>query len=160
MPFMIRIDPCKKCGESNKLTRNRYNYQNNKWYLQSTCKDCERKSTQQHQQSYPERWRKYNKKYYSNWTEEKRQERLLKSHNRHKRLKHVLWDRELTEFVTEELHSLRKLRDLSTGIIWHVDHVIPLNGKEVSGLHIWNNLQLIPAKENYSKKNKWLVGGL
>lgn len=160
MPFILRIDPCKKCGESNKLTRNRYNYQNNKWYLQSICKDCERKITQQHQQSHPERWRKYNKKYYSNRSEEKRQERLLKSHNRHKRLKRVNWDIELTEFVTEEAHNLRKLRDELFNFKWHVDHIIPLNGNKVSGLHIWNNLQVIPAKLNYSKKNRLLEGGL
>jgi len=35
----------------------------------------------------------------------------------------------------------------------HVDHVIPLQGKLVSGLHCWENLQLMHGSENSSKGN-------
>ena len=37
----------------------------------------------------------------------------------------------------------------------HVDHVIPLQGKAISGLHIETNLQWLPASDNLRKNNSW-----
>ena len=38
---------------------------------------------------------------------------------------------------------------------FEVDHIIPLNGKTVSGLHILSNLQVLPISVNRSKGNKF-----
>lgn len=43
-----------------------------------------------------------------------------------------------------------------TGIKHHVDHDIPLRGKNVCGLHCENNLRIIPAKINLQKRNKFI----
>jgi hypothetical protein len=38
-----------------------------------------------------------------------------------------------------------------TGIKYEVDHIIPLQGKNVCGLHVSNNLQVIPMVHNRQK---------
>jgi hypothetical protein len=69
----------------------------------------------------------------------------------------VSWDKELTDLVVQEASHKCFLMQKLTGYTWHVDHVIPLNGKRVSGLHVWNNLAVIPASQNMSKSNRYTM---
>jgi hypothetical protein len=71
--------------------------------------------------------------------------------------RHAGWDRELTELVVREAADLARRRTDVTGHKWHVDHVVPLRGRKVSGLHVWNNLAVIPAVENAKKNNKFEI---
>jgi hypothetical protein len=65
------------------------------------------------------------------------------------------WYGEFDAFVMKEAHHLAKLREEITGFKWDVDHIIPLCGKQVSGLHVHNNIQVIPKSMNVQKHNKY-----
>jgi hypothetical protein len=60
----------------------------------------------------------------------------------------------------EELNKIREVYKLArkltkeTGVVYHVDHIIPLQGRLASGLHTLYNLQVITAKDNLAKSNK------
>ncbi len=43
----------------------------------------------------------------------------------------------------------------TTGVQHHVDHEIPLQGRNVSGLHVHNNLRILTAAENVKKHNRF-----
>ena len=60
------------------------------------------------------------------------------------------------QFFISEAYDLAKLRTKATGIKWSVDHIIPLSGDVVCGLHVENNLQVIPLSENCRKGTRLL----
>ena len=59
----------------------------------------------------------------------------------------------------DRVYSFARLAQAATGAEHHVDHVIPLRGAAVSGLHVENNLQVVPWWENLEKGNKLFADG-
>jgi len=55
----------------------------------------------------------------------------------------------------QKLYALSKELTTETGIKHEVDHIIPLRGKNVTGLHVHQNLRVIPKAENASKGNRF-----
>ena len=64
----------------------------------------------------------------------------------------------LTDIDYERIQNEYKLAYILTKVTgekWEVDHVIPLQGEFVSGLHVPSNLKAIKAFENRSKHNRY-----
>ena len=66
------------------------------------------------------------------------------------------------EWLTQEHHDKilakyaeRDRLNKDTGIQHHVDHIVPLQGENISGLHVPWNLQVITAAENQQKSNSY-----
>ena len=56
-------------------------------------------------------------------------------------------------WLMREAYRLAKLRTKMLGFVWEVDHIVPLRGEKVSGLHVPDNLQVIPKQLNRAKRN-------
>jgi len=59
-------------------------------------------------------------------------------------------------WMIEQAYEIAALRTKVLGVQFHVDHVLPLQGQYVSGLHVPTNLQVIPWRDNVAKANKYL----
>lgn len=91
---------------------------------------------------YTQQWRKHNspKNIAKSREYSLRRERRIPS-----------WASEDDLWVIEEASALARLREQMLGGAWHVDHVIPLKGRVVSGFHLPDNIQVVPAEYNIQK---------
>ena len=100
-----------------------------------------------------EKAREFNKKWYA---ANKDKRNALNAKRRAAKLQRT------PEWLTKEHH--KQMADMytkaqrlpeQTGVKYQVDHIIPLQGDNVSGLHVPWNLQVITAEENLRKGNRY-----
>ena len=71
-------------------------------------------------------------------------------------MRRVLW---ANQDAINEIYRQAELMTRATGRLHVVDHEIPLQGREVSGLHVETNLRVIEHHENARKHNSWQSPG-
>lgn len=57
----------------------------------------------------------------------------------------------------DAMYSLAAMLTKAIGEKYHVDHIVPIKNKLVCGLHVYENLRVIPAKQNLAKSNKFVI---
>lgn len=158
---------CSKCKFSKpveEFTRDKYK----KCGYKSSCKDCNAEAFRQYLEKNPEKAREAVRNHARrNPEKEKLRYRTYRRNNLEKDAanaasrrfaKHNATPKWLTAVQKQEIQSfytLAKDCEVVSGQRYQVDHIIPLKGKNVCGLHVPWNLQVLPADINNSKGNRY-----
>jgi len=151
---------CNKCGVLKDLT-DFYGNKGNKDGLSYKCKSCFKVYYEENKRPIAAKVREYQAKNKESIAARTREYRLnnrgarnaIKAKRRSAKLQRTVSWADL-EAIKNLYKEARRLTE-ATGILFHVDHIIPLQGNSVSGLHVEGNLQLLTAHENLSKSNKF-----
>jgi len=108
---------------------------------------------------YSRLYRLANKEQVSAYNKEYRQKNKSRIYARNRVRKHKMLIDQIPSWANrnamEIIYQQARRRSNIEGIQYHVDHIIPLNGKFVSGLHVEINLQILTAIDNVAKKNNF-----
>lgn len=161
---------CKECQKEHRRAWKKNNQDKVKEYV-NKWKINNQDYFKNYLQDYLPKWREENKEYWKdyykiNCEKQKEYSRNWHKHNRGKSNARAMKyytskkNRSPKWLTTEHLRQIKIEYELATwcskvmGEQYHVDHIVPLQGKNVSGLHVPWNLQVIPAKANISKGNR------
>lgn len=135
----------------------------NEFYLRSSgsvceykCKSCILNKRKEHYTSNYEIVRKVNRRAVSDFQKrnpDKNCEKVAR-YNTSKSFRLPKWLSKEDISKIKSIYKMCRLLSNKTGIRHEVDHIVPLNGTTVSGLHVPWNLQIIPKDENLKKSNK------
>lgn len=173
-PLPVKAKQCKACGTDITLT-----YRSKSGML---CKPCVaaymknyRDENRQKIAEMKKTWKQKNAEHckqkdslYAKLNPEKRAEarkkwemlnpgisNAAKAANKRERQKRVpIWLSDDEKWMIAQAYEIASVRTKVFGFDWHVDHIIPIKGKFVSGLHVPENLQVIPASVNLRKSNR------
>jgi len=122
------------------------------------CKKCNLERAMNHRKLHPESRNKYDIKYRETHKEEcRKRQRIWGKKNQPVKNAGTARYRAAKLQATPVWADAEIINDFYLEAKYHqleVDHVIPLQGDLVCGLHVEHNLQLLSKKENVSKHNK------
>jgi hypothetical protein len=131
---------CRTCEKTWPLTDEHFSKGRGRWMV--NCRECDRVRAR--------KWANDNSERYKAIAVEggarrraAKQRRTIKLSPEHRR-------------QMKEVYAECRRRNKDNPAAWHVDHIVPLMGKSVSGLHVPWNLQILPGTLNAQKSNKWV----
>ena len=157
---------CCKCKETKELTEFSKN-RTTKDGLQFECKPCKKEYRRAHYLANKDKEYKRKRLYY---TDPKNKEKIKQWSSEHKKRHRAYYLHLSNERRAKKIQrtvswaDMNKIKNIykeavklrESGHDVHVDHIVPLQGENVSGLHVEYNLQIISAKENLQKSNKYV----
>ena len=165
-------DICKSCHSAyykewklkNKTKVNEYNKQ---WSANQKANNTEsHKKRVEYVKQYNAKYYEDNKEYYEQYT---KVHNLQKKYRENNKGRYSAWAAKRRASKMQQTPTWIGIGDTfemeciytyanalnSIGLQYHVDHITPLQGKIVSGLHIPENLQVITAEANMRKGNRY-----
>lgn len=165
---------CTKCLETKPKADFYKQSLNSKDGYQSHCKICDNKRKEKWKNKNVELSKEYAKKadinrnsseIRKNWKKKYRKLSHVKSsrnayYAKRRSAKIQRTPQWLTEHdlkVIKGFYSIAQMLTKVNNESWHVDHIIPLQAKLASGLHVPSNLQVIRGIENETKRNEYFL---
>lgn len=176
--FGAKMKKCSKCGVTKAVSEFGKDARRSSGY-KSWCKECCRAKQREYNKTNKHKLKEYRelnkcarshyRKEYHNrnkdtqnaktrqYYENNRSRLLIQSRARRlKRTVRPIWqDMEPYASQIAAVYTEARRRSVATGILHHVDHIIPITNPLVCGLHVPWNLQVLTQFENDSKGNKW-----
>ena len=145
-----KVIECKKCKEVKSYV---YYSIHPFGTRRNVCKVCVGINKKKYEEEHLEETLKYRQQ----WRDEN-PEKISEGHRRYKKqLKKPQKPKWVDENVIKNIYKkMNRLNKESGYSKYDVDHIIPLNGDIVCGLHVENNLRIISHKENTEKSNKFI----
>lgn len=150
--FQTYCKQCKKItgASGNAVRRARYYAKHKERHIESlkTCDQVKRRIRDARwAQEHPDRVKISRKKFY-----EANRGRLMAGNRRREKIKSLASKSSPGHLL--EIEGFYLFCRMFNG--FQVDHIIPLKGKQVSGLHVPSNLQILSKRDNVKKGNKFL----
>ena len=165
--IMFRV--CKKCNEEKELELFT-NVKNCLYGKSHTCKYCYNEYYRNRYNKDPSKVYEKNKKSMSKRKSQGKdvykpirvyRKKYPEKHNLTQRQRHAIERARIPSWSTDQdkkdikaIYELAQKMEKVFGLKYHVDHIIPINGKNVCGFHAPNNLQILESSLNIRKSNK------